>query len=698
MKLLKFKLDNFLTYFDSNEITLDNNKLILVGANGSGKSNIFRFFSILRSLGHEKRLNWKEKPYWNRKYDTINCCRFEISEEDRRLIYESFLFLLLSFDDLTSNEYEIIELGDFLESIFNYDTFMRFLDIYLINSQSNPDELEPWYVYNFREEGIIFFSAFYPNQFYIKQKNDNEEIFQLLNGRKDNFKAVTFNTINSLKQNPPLKLEENSNKSAKVIIEKLFETYSNITIHLRNLALTELMKLTHYRNRVIILSDLLEKIKFFPTDSFLTIAGILKRLTERRISILPEDRGILNSMSLNRINLRTVQRILFQMKMNSDATQRESFESIKKLFNELIGIEFDIILERIPVQKIHDPILMLTPKQMDYWEREDLYSIDLKTGVEKLTAYEPNVVFHQNNVTFTLNEAPGGAYEILMVLTTLLQNDKTTIFLDEPGKTLHPVLLKKLRDQLTPKDNQAIIFITHSPELIHNKDLSVVVRCSKDNENITHLINLQQLIETDNRLESFCHNPRVKSFFFSEKVLFIEGSKDELFFTALFELLFDEGYDFVADLVSLGGKGEVRKAVAVAQRFLINWILINDFDAWIPNENRKIEESELGRLVKELKLSTNSLDWLKSTKVKDDKIKSIIHEKERKFGIFTWENEDGDLEGMIKQIDPSFNKNKWKNINYEEIRNIVFDLLEKKNSDLIKLIDFFKEKNYLKER
>lgn len=97
MKLIKFKLDNFLTYFDSNEITLDKNKLILVGANGSGKSNIIRFFSILQSLGNRKRLNWKEKPYWNRKYDTNNYCRFEISEEDRRLIYESFFFQLLSF-------------------------------------------------------------------------------------------------------------------------------------------------------------------------------------------------------------------------------------------------------------------------------------------------------------------------------------------------------------------------------------------------------------------------------------------------------------------------------------------------------------------------------------------------------------------------------------------------------------------------
>lgn len=276
-----------------------------------------------------------------------------------------------------------------------------------------------------------------------------------------------------------------------------------------------------------------------------------------------------------------------------------------------------------------------------------------------------------------------------MVLTVLFLSNATIILLDEPGKTLHPVLLRNLQQKIfTPFVNdKTLLYTTHSTELLGKHDLYHIIRCVKNATDHTQIIYLESLLETSpnkTQLEHFCSNPEVKSMFFSKQVCFLEGVTDEQVLKALIYILTEQGYKFKSDIIVLHGKGDIVKAAQVANHLQAEWVLIADFDAWNAERgNKSVSESKIGKVLSEHpSFDASVYDVLKQTNPNDRDVRKELHEIERKYNVFTWKSDKDkgdDLESAIQETDNSFTKADWKQKPYHEVIELVKTLVNKKN-------------------
>ena len=481
----------------------------------------------------------------------------------------------------------------------------------------------------------------------------------------------------------------------------------NFKVSSRSLNLRSVAQTPTYRNETIKVDERLRKLGIdYQSDSDINFLKLLQSLLRERIFILTEDRGLISDFTDNEFmfSLQSTIRTLFHFKNSADPLERYNYEIIQEMFEKLFKMKFDVTMNQVLVRKAINPILMLRPKnEFSSYNQKNDYSIELDIEKETLSAYEPNLVFHDNNTNFSISEAPGGSYELIMVLTAIHMINATTIILDEPGKTLYPALLQELRTYLVSNKSKTILYTTHSPHLIGNDDLKETVVCCRDpNTNTTKLRSLKDIFAFQDlktvTLEKFCYNPQIKSMFFAKKFCFLEGKNDINLFIAIIDKLRERKKKLDGEIISLGGKDDSQKAIKLARHLFGEWILITDFDAWIGTENNKtIEDSRIGKILNELgKIDKLKDTWSNSSTPYVTEIREKLHIKERENNIFTWKSISGDLEGIVKTTKPNFSKKNWRKMNFEDISNLVDDLLnDEKNLPLKDLITFLSEKKFL---
>ncbi|MFW9996705.1 MAG: AAA family ATPase [Candidatus Odinarchaeota archaeon] len=698
MYLSKIYLENFLSYEKAVSFDVES-KLVIVGANGSGKSNILRFFRTLLGVEPNYNLYWKDHKSWDKTKPCKCYCRFKLTTEDKEFFKYCLVLQLISMDNSDREERE--EIGNYLLKELTNPSFMEYIDVFLSSNTTDPEELKT---------SIIFPVNTNLHACYLITRNN--ELLLLKDYQEGNIEAIEaaqitviidFSQMTRFREFP---LPGGLDKTIQHILDVLFKREAS-KLRTSGIFFNRTHSVPGFREKSIQIKERLTLLGLNTENNFSDLPQAIILTLREKTGILYEDRGLLNSLGLkiSTFGLKETIRALFDKKMSPDRDEQLSFQRIKDNFKELMDMEFDVVLDKVPVKNFDDPVMLFEPKREFYSPLED-YRVTLKFEKEDLIAHEPGLIFYSTKderMSNTIDQAPGGAYEIIMVLTVVELSKTTTILLDEPGKTLHPVLLNSMKQLLleSVEKSKTLVYTTHSPELIGKNDLKQVIRCVKNGSNQTRVIQLKSLLEStpdEVKLGHFCNNPVIKSMFFSKQVCFLEGVTDERFINALVHVLMDTGHKFTADIVNLHGKDEMTKAVKVANHFSIDWVVIADFDAWKPIGGKSLSESRIGGILsQDTSFDSSKYSFLKKNDPYEQNVRNGLHKLERSHGIFTWKctGDKGDLESAIQETLPHFRKKEWKEKSYHETIELAKELLNKDNACIKDLISFLTQKRYL---
>ncbi|MFW9996415.1 MAG: AAA family ATPase [Candidatus Odinarchaeota archaeon] len=126
--LTKIYLENFLSYKEPVSFDISN-KLVIVGANGSGKSNILRFFRTLLAIDQRYNLYWKDHKSWDKTKPCKCYSRFKLSDKDKEFFKYTLLYQLTSIGGCRIEDRE--KIGIFLLDVLNNPSFMEYVDIFI---------------------------------------------------------------------------------------------------------------------------------------------------------------------------------------------------------------------------------------------------------------------------------------------------------------------------------------------------------------------------------------------------------------------------------------------------------------------------------------------------------------------------------------------------------------------------------------
>lgn len=192
MILKKIYIKNFLSYSEEQEINL-NQKSIIVGENGSGKSNLVRIIDFILSNSATSNLDWSYFPFWDTKTQSKIYLTFELSE-DERIFLRKFLVLSFCSMHLSSDQ----EFGRALIYSFfnNWENFLKdsFSDLTIgfCSESNNPERLKYFLILSFNESLNIYLSNPSTNIIILVDKEKKlDEILTLSKNQYLDFRNIT---------------------------------------------------------------------------------------------------------------------------------------------------------------------------------------------------------------------------------------------------------------------------------------------------------------------------------------------------------------------------------------------------------------------------------------------------------------------------------------------------------------------------
>ena len=132
-------------------------------------------------------------------------------------------------------------------------------------------------------------------------------------------------------------------------------------------------------------------------------------------------------------------------------------------------------------------------------------SINVNRRNEVLLVQEESVILREFDKAQAewrhLSELSGGQRELLMILSTIHLSGADTVFLDEPGHSLHPPKQAQLRRwfETRREPNQVLFAITHSPDMISPLWLGALYHMSPDGDGYSTACLKKILRENDDK-------------------------------------------------------------------------------------------------------------------------------------------------------------------------------------------------------
>ncbi len=728
MKLKRIFIKNFLSYYQEQDIILDD-KSIIVGENGSGKSNIIRIIDFIISNSSADRIYWYQHPYWNSREKTLIYLDFELQEYEREFIRKFLVLSMGSMHISAKKELGEIVIHSFYEKYLNlFENSFLNLRIGFKTDKRNTERLCYFMILSLNEQCSIFVQNPTSNIITLidNKKSQDVNFDDIKNTSNIYFDEIkrcvdSINVYNSKEKQKDEELEEHDIE--KLFYEDFFEKIlrKELTLNLKELDFNNIDAISSLHDISVDFKLLLRDWGYeLESREYPTYLGeFLSHLIKKKVVILREDRGLIKEKFVSKswhtpanvLTLKKVENELFKKATSPDPKEQKTFKKIKKLFKELFNgnYEINVVLqsEDVNLDK-KTQTLFIEPETESSSNQDTKYFIKSKPNI-KIKAKRPEIQFQdtKSGISFSLKTSPGGAYEIIMVLSAIHGFEADTVILDEPGKTLHPSLRKKLRDYIKLDKERTYLLVTHTSDLISDELLDSILRCSKGDKgsNVKYMKDFfekKEIKQNKQKYRNFLLDPDLADLFFSTGVIFVEGLHDERLLIALKSSLerrlIQDSLDFLEDntlikwdIIRISGKDNSSKALNIVKFFEIPFVLLCDFDAFKPNKEN-IAESRIGKIlthILDIDLKGSILD---NNKSKLNELNSEIRKFVRIQKIFSWEK---DLEFMIKRTRPDFIKDKWENLSFKDCLDLVKELVSLKNQDFLDFIQFLNKENII---
>jgi len=156
------------------------------------------------------------------------------------------------------------------------------------------------------------------------------------------------------------------------------------------------------------------------------------------------------------------------------------------------------------------------------------------------------------------------------------------LIIDEPELHLHLSMQKKyfnLLKSICRKENIQIIIATHSSTFIDENTIKNTFRFFKTG-NHTSIVNPSIISQTQKNLIKILNYTNSSRIFFSNKVILVEGDSDEYFFNYFYENYITKEIksNETVEILYIGGKGNFSKFRDFLEIFKIDCFFICDFD------------------------------------------------------------------------------------------------------------------------
>ena len=305
----------------------------------------------------------------------------------------------------------------------------------------------------------------------------------------------------------------------------------------------------------------------------------------------------------------TIGKLLIKMMSAVEEKYSQSFSSLLNEINKKISSSGD---ERIPELS-----------ELDTQINKNIN--DFFSGVQvKLHFETPSIsdvfksgtikVFENDDTSRNLSHyGHGSQRSIQMALIRSLAEINATehfstnlLLIDEPELYLHPTAIEQLRAALKylSQNGYQVVFTTHSAQMIASDDIGNTLLIRKKSKETICLTSLSQAIQstisdTVSQRELLFSLTNSSKILFSEKVLLVEGTTEHRLLPLVFEKIKKKTLtqEKIA-LISIGGTGNIKKALSVLQEIGIPTKVIVDLDyAFKAAHNHNfIDENNVDRL------------------------------------------------------------------------------------------------------
>ncbi len=224
---------------------------------------------------------------------------------------------------------------------------------------------------------------------------------------------------------------------------------------------------------------------------------------------------------------------LFNLKNSPADEERKRFEEIRRVFQDISGSSFDVVLHARATQ-VTRPEFTVVPAQAGPgglgWPAEGARPSFLAVvdKTENQIVSEAAIVVTSDGYSVPIEFGAAGLLDLLVVLFTVIGPRGRVILLDEPAMNLHPTKQRRLLQEIyraVAGGNQVIV-VTHSPYLVSARHLPSVTRLQiHDSSTAVHrFAGTTSLDRAEKWME---RDPNLVASLFAEKVVLVEGSDEE---------------------------------------------------------------------------------------------------------------------------------------------------------------------------
>lgn len=571
-------------YSFSNPVELEfSDKILIVGPNNSGKSNIVRTIQLFVDTFYRRR-RLEDYEISHPAHDATLEIDFNLSDDETSKIVDYFSFR----PDAQKN-------GSVFYEYQNYELLKKLLDVIHVKltwkKEIEGHGSESYVELEFTKCGLTLFNPIYsdfqafnkfPTDVEHAPYNDNHHLIDVLSklteeNPKQQLVTIFDSEIKGATGLSRLRITRNDKLSdkAKRTIRNLFSYMSLSLTGNQEISFSELLG-SILKNGIQFSSDG----RGINNPTILDYAEMLKippstsnQEKSYDFNAQLESQAFSKIMSLTdelKSDGSNVAQFLFSLKNSQKHTDRTKFDQIQKVFEEIFrsdDLSFDVILQ------------YEVSKKFRVWNSSD-------TSKPKLPAI---IIFDKKtNKQISLRHVGAGLSEIIYLLSSAYGVENSLILLDEPSVNLHPPLMRTLMKRLqNVENNNQFVIITHSPEVVsfqlfENKAKIFYIRKKNDSSLVKTLEgDVKEWFEQDRNKLKHQIDTRI---FFGKTVILTEGDSDKNLLSGLAE--YWETIDSEMDLsgndviiTSIGGKKNFQKYIKLLKTFEIPYLVLADSDA-----------------------------------------------------------------------------------------------------------------------